>query len=328
MAQNQLKTRYLVIRLDIANPVAQASSNQSTTFSNGKTTKYVYAYSGSPLQEGMAYSKVDAIITQSIGWQDNTATVTIYGMNPADINTFTRSNLDLWFNVFTANLITIYAGYNLGSDGLPPIVFCGYVIFAGANYNNSRDRPFVIHSMQFFDLNNVNIKPTNPKGVISLDNLFRQICQAGNLVYRGYNITGNAYSPILTGTVRDQLQQACKRYGYQITMTRSPDNVLNIVSISPIGQPMQNSNITLSAQNNEMIGFPVVENYGFSIKCYFNPTLIVGQTLYVNSVSVPYINNKQLYINQMVHELHNREEQWQSTLQLNAYGTLVFGANS
>lgn len=314
----QLKTRYLVIRLDVNNQIGQTNSN--TSFTNGTTTKFIYAYSGSSLTEGVGYQRVDCIITQGIGWQDNVATIDIYGMNISDINTFTRANLTTFTDVYSNNLVTVYAGYQLNSDGLPPLVYSGYVIFAGPDFNVSRDRKFTLHAMQFYDNDNTNIIPYNVKGAISLDNLFRFLCQRGNYIYRGSNIKGTAYNPILTGSIRQQLQQACSKYGYHMYMSRTAGEVQNILYIAPINQPLQdNVPIVLSAQNNEMIGFPIVEQFGFNIKCYFNPSLIVGLNIRVNSLTVEYINDKTLYINQMIHELHNREEPWQSTLQLNTW---------
>lgn len=323
MAIQQLKTRYLVIKLDLTNQISQPDN---TTFSNGTTTKYIYAYSGYTGTAGMAYSRVDAVITQGISIQDNVATIDIYGMNISDINTFTRANLEGSYDVYVGNLITIYAGYQLNSDGLPPLVYCGYVIWAGPDYNVSRDRKFTIHSMQFWDKDNLNVKPYNTKGQISIDNIFRYLCQQGNYIYNGANVTGVATNPILTGTIRDQLQQAGKKYGYNVYTSRSPSDNQNIMFVSPVGQPfLQNNPPTLSAENNSLIGFPIVENFGFSMRCYFNPNLFIGQSVNVYSQSVPYINNKKLYINQMVHELHNRENPWQSSLQLNTWQGSISG---
>jgi hypothetical protein len=314
----ELKTRYLVIRLDLTNQISQASSNNAK-FTNGTTTKFIYAYSGGTGIEGVAYQKVDCTLNIGIGYSDHTATIDIYGMELSDINTFTRANLQGNLEMYAGNLVSVYAGYTLGSDGLPPLAYTGYVVFSGPDYNVSRDRKFTIHSKQFFDIRQINLKPTNIKGEISLDNLFRYICQLQNINYRGINVTGNAYNPIFTGSLQQQLQQAVDRYGYHMAFIRSPGELQNILYIAPINTPFITKEYVISAQNNDMIGFPIVENYGFTIKCYYNPNLFIGQAIRVNSLTIDYINDKTLYINQMIHQLHNREELWQSTLQLNIY---------
>jgi hypothetical protein len=310
----KLKTRYMVIRIDITEPNA--------SFSDNTTTKFIYAYSGSPLTDspantGMAYAKVDVLIQQSIGFTGTTGLISICGMDISDINTLTRSNLSLGIDFETAPLVTVYAGYSLNSDGLPPLAYSGFIIFAGPDYNNSRDRPFIIRSLQYFNQQNTNTTPSNSKGVISLDNLFKFICNQSGYIYKSYNITGNTYNSVLIGSSDSQLKQLAQQFALNITFDYS---VLGqtIVYVAPKGEPYERTDYVLSA-NNDMIGFPVVENFGFSVRTYYNPAIIIGQSLTVNSESVPYINNKDLYINEMVHKLHNRDEPWQSELQLNLW---------
>lgn len=325
MADNNLKIRYITIRLDIVN----SGSNENTTFSDGTTTKFVYGYSGSPITQGMnsaGYAKIDCFIQAGIGSLDNVATIKIFGMNIADINSFTRTNLAGSYDIYTANQITIYAGYNLNSDGLPPLVYSGGVIRSAPDYNITRDRPLIIKSIQNFAFDNINVLPTNIKGTISLDNLFRFICnKQGNLVYQGYNVKGNAYNPIASGSVYQQLEHIANKYGYKVHRASSGTFNQNVVYIAPKNSPFKDSQFILSAQNG-MIGFPNIEDFGFSVKTYFNPNILIGQKIQVHSESVPYINNKDLYVNQMTHDLHNREEPFYTTLQLNTYSASFTGA--
>lgn len=322
--QDKVKTRYLVIRLDITD------QNSNATFENGSTTKYIYGFSGSPvsagntLVQGSAYAKLDCIIQAGISYQSNVASISISGMDVSDINTFSRANLFNFFDVYSANQVTIYAGYSLNSNGLPPLIFNGNVMYAGPDYNNSRDRRFIIRAMQLYSLANTNLTPLNIKGSISIDNLFRFICQKMDYNYRGYNVTGNAYNPILTGDGKSMIDNAVQRYGYVRYFSTDPEGNYNTVYVAPKGQGFEVTNFTLSAANG-MIGYPVIETAGFSVRTYFNPSIAVGQGIKVDSITVGYINNKQLYINQMIHDIHNREEPWESVLQLNEYSVTPTG---
>lgn len=316
--QDKIKTRYLVVRLDIAEP------NSTATFENGSTTKYIYGFSGSPFLTGSAYAKLDCIIQAGISYQSNAAAITISGMGIGDINTFTRANLFNYFDVYSANQVSIYAGYALNSNGLPPLIFNGSVIDAGPDYNRSQDRIFIIRALQNYSLANTNLPPVNIKGVISVDNLFRYICQITDLNYKGFNVTGNAYNPILVGDGKAMLDNATKKYGYVYHISTDPEANYNIVYIAPKGSGFQVSNFVLSAANG-MIGYPRIETGGFSARTYFNPNLSVGQGIKVDSLNVAYINDRQLYINQMIHNLHNREQAWESMLQLNVYALTPSG---
>lgn len=324
MANQQLKTRYLVIRLDI---------NDATNgvFANGSTTKFVYGYSGgvattsaiNSLQLGIGYPKIDCIIQTGINYQANIATVVICGMSENDINTFTRTNLSGFIDIYTTNTVTIYAGYELGSDGLPPLVYSGGVIKAAPDYNSSRDRPLIITSMQYFAIRNINLPPTNLQGIISRDNVLRFICNNAQLHYEGYKVTGNDYNPIFVGDALSQLDQALRKYNLVRYMSQNPQTNLNTVEVAPKNIPFDEVPYILNVKTGEMIGYPQIEDYGFSVRTYFNPNLTIGKAIQVESITVPLINNKNLYINNMVHELHNREESWQSTLQLNIWQGLL-----
>lgn len=324
MVNGNIKTRYLVIRLDITD------KNTVGTFANGSTTKYIYGFSGSPLADGnsiangIAYPKIDCIIQAGIGYQSNVASITIAGMSLSDINTFSRTNLFNFFDIYSSNLVTVYAGYSLNSNGLPPLIFCGSIIYAGPDFNNSRDRPFIIRAMQNYSLANTNLPPINIKGNISIDNLFRFICQQIDFNYRGYQVKGNAYNPILTGDGKSMLDNATRRYGYIYHVSTDPNANYNIVYIAPKGSGFEVTNFILSAKNG-MIGSPVIETAGFSVRTYFNPSLAIGQGIKVDSITLDYINNKQLYINQMIHNIHNREDAWESVLQLNEYSVSLTG---
>jgi hypothetical protein len=198
-------------------------------------------------------------------------------------------------------------------------VYSGGIIRAGADYNMSRDRPFIINSLQYFTLQNTNILPTNIQGSISVDNLFRYIANKAGFRYVGTDVSGNAYNPILTGSVLQQLDEVSKRYGYKHYISQDSVVNQNVVFVSPINTPFDIDTYQISAENNNMIGFPVITDYGFSVMSYFNPQLTVGRSVNVNSLTVPYINNRTLYVNQMVHELGNRSNNWRTTMQLNIW---------
>lgn len=310
---NKLKTRYLVIKLEIA-------EENGGTFSDGTTTKFIYAFSGTTNVAGSAYQKVDCVIQTGVGFQQSTSTMIIYGMSESDINTFTRTNLLDPVFAYSKNTVSVYAGYSLNSDGLPPFIYKGNVLRAGADYNISRDRPFIITSLFLFTDQNLNLDSFNVNGVISIDNVLRNICNKARIIYKGSNITGNDYNPIFTGSIKNQLTQAAKKYNLQFYIINSEDQVQTTAYFAPQNTALIESDFILQASDDGgMIGFPIIEDMGFTVRSYFNPAIYVGQSIEVNSITVPYINNRKLYINQMIHELHNREAPWQSTLQLNPY---------
>ncbi len=304
-----LNTRYLTIQLDIDGQNVGGAAGTATT-------KYIIANSG-VRENNNKYLSCDITIQRSVGFVYDTATVIIKGISESDINTFTKTNLGNNLQILSGNKLTIYAGYTLDSNGIPPLVFQGFTLRSAPDYNISRDRPFIITAMVQYNVQQTIAPHINIQGTTTVDNLFKAIATNGGFDYMGNNVSGNAVNPIYTGDLNTQLYEATKHYGYYYKpLTLNSTNTT--IAVAKIGQPLIDETFTLSADNG-MIGFPLVEDYGFAASCYFNPSLKIGQKILVSSVTLDYINNQPLYINAMTHKLQNKDSHWNTKLQLNTY---------
>ena len=292
---DNLNTRYMTIALTLS----------SGTFSNGTTTKYIYANSG------VGYLDAECVITNAIGQLNNTAYINICGMTLDDVNTFTRANLGNKNQLITDNQVDIYAGYDLNNNGFPPLVYTGQVRTSAPDFNNP-DRPFNIISMQTLIAQNINVLPVNPTGQMALDDLFRTIIKnlPYNYTYQGVNVTGYAYNPIYFGDPISQLKNATNDYGYHYVIDRK--NIL----IALKGQPLTLKTYKINSDNG-MLGYPLVEEFGISVRVRFNPLISIGQLINVTS-SFEFANGD-WYINAMEHVLQNKKSKWESILKLNRY---------
>lgn len=296
MTQNDLSVRYITIELTL--------DTGSFPGTNGSNTKIITCNS----TQDTITAEIEIINT--IGFQQGTANVVIYGLINDDINAFTRANLQ-FPDQLLANNITIYAGYSIDNNGLPPFVYSGQILTAGPDYNNP-SRPFKISSMIGILGMNQLVPTINPKGQISINQLFQTILAPSGLTYVPNNVASDVYvsNPIFTGSYQQQLQEACQHYGY--SYRQIGDNVY----VSPTGTPLVNDIYILNA-NNGMLGYPILEQFGLSVRMRFNPVIKFGQSITVQSY-LP-IANANWYINGLQHSLQNKGRKFETVLKLNAY---------
>lgn len=295
---NNLFTRYMTIKLIMDKgqfPGAAGSANENAN------VKIINCNSG------IGNITADANINIGGGFNPSSANVVIYGLLESDINAYSRYSNP--FEMF-ANSIEIYAGYALGDNGLPPLIYVGQIIMAGADLNNP-NRAFIIKSMTSVINQNTVSQPTNPKGQIALNDLFGSIvAQQQGLSYTPNNVTGFATSPVYTGSVIEQLQQATADYSYQMKVLN------NQVLIAPKGQPFISQSASLNASNG-MLGYPAVTEFGIDVRCRFNPSIQFGQS--INIESRLNIANGNWWINGMSHVLQNQGAKWETLLHLNPF---------
>lgn len=295
---NNLKTRYLIIKLILQDGVFAGIAN------NVKIIK--------DLTMNVNINKVS-------GLMPTTASVAIYGMLDSDIRLLSRLQLFVGQPLPT-NVIEIYAGYELGTDGLPPLAYKG-LIWTGGVDKNSPDRPFRIYSL-VYGLSPIQIKATEIKGTIGLNELLKNLVTEYNttlspsetLVYSPNNVNAivqdQSYS---AGSIIDLMTRVCAPYEY-------------IVQLSwPYIQVYKNGdsptkNITTISSKNGLLGYPVPDDLGISCRIRFNPKIDWGfQVELDSSIQFTGIDNQVLnnwYINAMSSTLQNRGDKWETVLKL------------
>lgn len=301
-----LQTRYMTIELQL--------DSQNTTSDNSLK---IPCNSGGG-EDGVNYLSCDVHIESSVGFLNDTAQIVIRGMSEQHINEFTKANLYGYFDIYTQNLIKVYAGYTLGADNLPPLLYTGYTLMSAPDYNMGRDRPFKIIALRYFAKQQEQSEPINVNGTISVDNLFRQIATSGGYRYLSTGVIGTSSYPIYTGSTISQLNQATKDYGYYYKI----NDINNTVVVAKKGQPLYDTDHVINCENG-MIGYPMPSMCGVNIKCYYNPLYQIGQTVTIQSLTLPYINNRVWYINKMTYDLQNKGEKWFVMLELNTYNVSV-----
>lgn len=291
-------TRYMTIKLILDTKLFPAGSNTKIITCNSDQNSLT----------------AEATITKATGFSDATAYVTIYGLLNEDINAFSRFNLSFASQI-PENWLEIYAGYSLTENGLPPLAYRGQVRLAAPNYNDP-SRAFTIIS-QWGLVNQNTVSPTTaPQGSIDLNTLYSNIAGLFNppLAYNGNNVTGVAINPNYSGSASEQINAATRDYGFKAKQ----DN--GRLLVAPVGQPFLKDIYKLDSKNG-MLGYPIGEEFGYSVRVRYNPQIQFGQVINVTSQVLG--ANSDWYINGMMTILQNRGQKWETTFKLNKYLFLI-----
>ena len=297
---NNLKTRCLVIKLILQDGVFSGLAN------NVKIIK--------DLTMNVNINKVS-------GLMPTTASVVIYGMLDSDINLLSRLQLFAGQTLPT-NIIEIYAGYELCTDGFPPLAYKGLIWTAGVDKNDV-DHPFRIYSLVYGLATNL-IESTEVKGTIGLNELLQGMvtnynAQASNdkLIYSPNNVVAVVQDQSYSGgSIIDLMTQACTPYDYIVQLSYP-----YILVYKKGDSPTKNE--VIINKNNGMLGYPVPEDLGISCRIRYNPNIDWGYQVTVeSSIQFTGINNEVItswYINAMNTTLQNRGDKWESVLKLGVY---------
>lgn len=298
---NELKTRHIIIKLILQDGVFAGVTN------NVKIIKDL---------------TIDANITKASGLMPTTASVLIYGM--LDDDTKLLSRLQLFAGqALPTNIIEIYAGYDLGTDGLPPLAYKGLIWTAGVD-KNSPDKPFRIYSL-VYGLASTLISSTEIKGTIGLNELLQTMVNKYNagvgsndkLIYSPNNVIAIVQDQSFSsGSIIDLMTQVCTPYDYIVQL------LYPYIMVYKKGDAPTKIEIVIN-KNTGMLGYPVPEDLGISCRVRYNPGIDWGYQVKVeSSVQFTGIDNQvisQWFINSMSTTLQNRGDKWESVLKLGVY---------
>lgn len=309
-----LNTRYITIVLEL-NALDYPDLPQSSASSFPSTGSAIKIITANSEPNNLA---VEMSINKASGINVCTADVVIKGMQYEDViaaSTFGIRYEQAW----SSNTITIYAGYSLGENGYPPLVYGPGVILMATPDFNQPDRPFMITSSMGFNYINGATTTYSAKGALPLDTLFRQLVNIidSNLVYQSLGVSGNAYNPVYVGSPWQNLKTACAHYGYQMQL----DNTT--IKIAKYNAAYSSNVVSLNASNG-MLGYPILIQYGCMVRCRFNPNIQFGESVQLDSYFTTCNNNAiagypSWFINGMIHNLGNKTPKFETTLYLNSW---------
>ena len=212
-----------------------------------------------------------------------TAEIVIYGLPLSLMNQLTT--LGTQINFSNQNTITLEAGDSV--NGMFT-AFSGTIVTAYADIQAQPNGALVVNAIPGF-LNA--IKPTKPnsvKGTANVANLMQQIASANGLSFEGNGVSAKVMNPYLHGSPRSQIVQLARMAGLEFDLTE------NKLAIWETSKGRSGSSTTLSSSTG-MVGYPAYNQSGIIVKCEWQPALLRGRSITVQSELTPACGSWNVY---------------------------------
>lgn len=230
------------------------------TFSEGGNTKII---------EGLA---CDVSVIKPGLPEKNSATVKIWGLKYEDMAQLTM----LAFKPLESqhNLISIKAGEN---DNSLALVFQGEITSAFADFNAAPDVCMHFEADSGSYPQQIASPVVTVKGSAQAEKLFAQFASEAGYTFKNEGVTSSVKNAWFPGSPIDKMTKLARDVGCELIIDDGA------VTIMPMGKARE-GNAVLLTRDTGLIGYPTFNQDGISCRCIFNPNLIYGGLIKVESI--------------------------------------------
>lgn len=230
------------------------------SFSEGGNTKII---------EGLA---CDVSVQKPGLPEKNSAAVKIWGLKYEDMAQMTM----LSFKPLESqhNLISIKAGEKGGSLAL---VFQGEITSAFADFNAAPDVCMDFEADSGSYPQQISSPVVTVKGEAEADKLFSQFAGEAGYTYKNEGVTSSVKNAWFPGSPIYKMSKLARDVGCELIIDDGA------VVVMPAGQAREGNAVLLTKETG-LIGYPTFNQDGISCRCIFNPDLIYGGLIKVESI--------------------------------------------
>lgn len=230
------------------------------TFSEGGNTKII---------EGLS---CDVSVMKPGLPEKNSATVKIWGLKYEDMGQLTM----LAFKPLESqhNLISIKAGEK---DGTLALVFQGEITSAFADFNAAPDVCMQFEADSGSYPQQIAAPVVTVKGDAQAEKLFAQFAGEAGYSFKNEGVTSSVKNAWFPGSPIDKMTKLARDIGCELIIDDGT------VTIMPTGKAREGNAILLT-RDTGLIGYPTFNQDGISFRCIFNPDLIYGGLIEVESI--------------------------------------------
>ena len=210
-------------------------------------------------------------VCENSGWvQMGQLRSEIFGLRQADMNKITSYPLSIGRQI--SNTIVVYA-----IDGTQEsVVFAGNIVKAWPDYSRMPDVSLRIEAQAAMSAALKTVKPRSFKGSIDVAEVMRQIANSMGYAFENSGVNVKLTDVYLANTDLEQARELAKMAGIAMNIER------NILSIWPLGS-YRNAVIPLISPETGLVGYPAFDGTYVRFDCLYNPTLITGGLIKVES---------------------------------------------
>jgi hypothetical protein len=215
--------------------------------------------------------RVTAVV-QAVARLATQADISIYGMLRADMDALTVA----WANppIVRDHIVILEAN---SGDGWTQ-VFKGTILEAQPDYASAPDVSFRLQAITGYFQKINPAPPTSYAEAVDIGAIVMDLAEKMGFTYQDGGADGVLSSPYFAGSYFDQLQQACQAAGADFYI--QGDTIL----VTPQGLPRKQQPALVLNAGSGLIGYPSYERAGLSVVALFNPAILCGSPLEIESI--------------------------------------------
>lgn len=236
----------------------------------------------------------------------------IWGMSLSLMNKL--STLGQKINTGKNNAVTLAAG----NDGeTPGVVFKGTVNEAFADFNAAPDVPFEVLAQSAWLPSVAPALPISIRGSADVATLLSGLANQMSFGFENNGVNTKLAKSYYAGSLRDQAYKIVRDAGIEWNSLEG-----RVLAIWPRGGSRGGA-VPLVSPQTGMIGYPVYTSLGVIIRTVFNPSIVFGGQIQLETSMTPAAGLKQVY--KLDHELSTQvpNGRWESTFMAAKPGTVV-----
>jgi hypothetical protein len=126
------------------------------------------------------------------------------------------------------------------------------------------------------------VSPVSVNGSANVADLAQQIATNMGFSFENNGVTGVINSPYLAGTSLDQFRSLRRAANFDYYFDSQ-----GTLAICPANQGRKGKSAILMSLNTGLVGYPTLGRFGCSIKCLFNPAIVLGSPIQLSDTQVP-----------------------------------------
>ena len=199
----------------------------------------------------------------------------IHGMTQGDMEALTV----VWFQppAIKDNAIVLEANDGTGWTQ----VFSGTITEAQPEFRSAPAVFFRIQAVVGYLAKITPVPVTSYSQDVPVSTVVAAIAKQMGFAFEDNGVTAILHKPYFPGTLYDQLQSACAAGNVDYYIEGGK------VSIMPANKPRLNTPVIVLNKDSGLVGYPVLERFGISVQCLFNPAIIGGGKIKVQSSFKP-----------------------------------------
>jgi hypothetical protein len=202
----------------------------------------------------------------------------VWGMKLEQMNKLTVLNKLAYDEVYQ-NTVTVMAG---DSESGVAVCFQGIIQEAWADGRQPAEMVFQVLAFSGLYERTKPIPPTSYNGSVDVATVISGIAAQMGMGFENSGVTGQIANPYLPGDLGRQLERICAAADCNYTI----DDVAQVVAVWPKGKARNGESVLISPDTG-LIGYPAFTQNGIQLTTLYNPSLVFGRSVNIESAITP-----------------------------------------